>query len=710
MSSVCASWCRAAFSCLPLLAVTLLNGGTWVGHCQGQDAAGTTAGELAKKYVDDFCVAHAAEAEAELWKKVTEGLKEDALNREQFGKGQRLDAATVEDLTTLVSENVKGFASQVEAIQILLTGEPFGTLRDEWTEIRKQRNRQDLLKAELLTSQPASMWVALVGRDVRWFWLWGFVALGALAAVSAHYCRHESRRALFGAKARAYGLTRLLKFFVGLSAIATGLAFFGAEPLMRFLTQPTLGVDVRSQAGMLEEVRKLAERRQAAEALLQTTLAECQDKWKRWLQGEQNDKLREHWRRGYVATVKSTVATALRQTLVAEMKSDKLALAELDKTVRENRRAVEQLERWKWGVSSTVGATIAGTTLGLAFLLLASIQRRDHIIKHTCPVCLARNTLERDAEEPDEDIGNAPPMVRCNNDIRGVGPCDFTFPAEYQERVKVCFPTLGVPSAGKTHWMTMVYRELKAGRYKKDVWFQKVDCRGSEDFDVLLAKLLQQRQTKATQQDRLPQPLIFDFQDADAWGKSKILVNVFDYSGEVTKGTLSKLQNATQRRRALKADGYLFFLDQFQTDVQRVHHGRSIRAPVALCLTKLDLLSGRVQQPGFLDKFHEQLKDIDPTAQEVSDTVIEARSVLTENLCRVLWPGWPIGNIVNRLFGGRCRFFPMTPVGLDNPGSSSPGAHGRIMDPFGIVEPLIWLLHMNGYPILTEKNEHQKEG
>jgi hypothetical protein len=40
----------------------------------------------------------------------------------------------------------------------------------------------------------------------------------------------------------------------------------------------------------------------------------------------------------------------------------------------------------------------------------------------------------------------------------------------------------------------------------------------------------------------------------------------------------------------------------------------------------------------------------------------------------------------------------MTPVGLNEPGETD--LSRRTISPYAILEPLLWLLHMNGYPTL----------
>jgi hypothetical protein len=55
--------------------------------------------------------------------------------------------------------------------------------------------------------------------------------------------------------------------------------------------------------------------------------------------------------------------------------------------------------------------------------------------------------------------------------------------------------------------------------------------------------------------------------------------------------------------------------------------------------------------------------------------------------------------MVRSLFGDRFMFFPMTPVGLDKLGEQD--LSQRTIKPYAIQQPLLWLLHMNGYPVLT---------
>jgi hypothetical protein len=288
---------------------------------------------------------------------------------------------------------------------------------------------------------------------------------------------------------------------------------------------------------------------------------------------------------------------------------------------------------------------------------------------------------------------------------------------------KLYIPTLGHPSSGKTLWSAMVYRELIRGNYDESIQFQKIRSKSAEDFDRLVEDLIIDRVgPAATQVADLPHPLIFDFQDRDRWGKSRVLVSIFDYSGEVMQ---RMSLDQPQRRRALVADAYLVFCDptqpsevqakevvDFAADVQALRQAAkgwaSAKAgrrhtPVALCMSKIDLLVNAESvlsgdAGGDIERFYEELDEIDAKYPEMTLERIKARSALVAKIRDVVWPGWRIESQIANTFGGRYMFFPLTPVGLGELGQTD--LRDRVLQPFGILEPLLWLLHMNGYPVL----------
>jgi hypothetical protein len=262
----------------------------------------------------------------------------------------------------------------------------------------------------------------------------------------------------------------------------------------------------------------------------------------------------------------------------------------------------------------------------------------------------------------------------------------------------------------------MLYWELNRGNYPKSIRFERLKSQSAADFDIIIEEILNARiGTAATQRERIPHPLVFNFQDDDRLGRSNVLVNIFDYSGEVTSDMGVE---DYRRRRALEAEGFFFFLDptfpsepqakalaDFREDlrlIKGIKTGRRTRTPVALCLTKIDMLAAQsyaLPDGGdAIERFYRELGEIDPTGQGMTLKIIERRSRATARLRETIWPGWQIERQIGDLFGGRYRFFPVTPVGLDGRGESDLSL--RTISPFGMLEPLLWLLQMNGYPIL----------
>jgi hypothetical protein len=68
-----------------------------------------------------------------------------------------------------------------------------------------------------------------------------------------------------------------------------------------------------------------------------------------------------------------------------------------------------------------------------------------------------------------------------------------------------------------------------------------------------------------------------------------------------------------------------------------------------------------------------------------------------------MFPGWVIQKSLQDTFGKCFLFFPMTPVSLIEHELGETDLTKRSFQPFGVVEPILWLLHMQGYDILREE-------
>ena len=123
--------------------------------------------------------------------------------------------------------------------------------------------------------------------------------------------------------------------------------------------------------------------------------------------------------------------------------------------------------------------------------------------------------------------------------------------------------------------------------------------------------------------------------------------------------------------------------------------------PLAICLSKIDLI-GTDAYVGPLaavaEEFYRELREADASHPSMSLALIRARHEIMNSYIQTLFPGWDVVKSVESLFGPRVSFFPLTPVGLQ--GSGGDGFARRSQDPYAILEPLLWLIHMNGYPVL----------
>jgi hypothetical protein len=365
-----------------------------------------------------------------------------------------------------------------------------------------------------------------------------------------------------------------------------------------------------------------------------------------------------------------------------------------------------------------ISALLLGGIGYIAVSLKRLIRKRRKINAETCPSCMGEGSLVG-ADSVSED------KVRCNNMLQNPDypdeedECAFEIRSIYKQMPKLCFPTLGHPASGKTHWLAMTYREFTNSRFDADLNFSRIQGDKTEDFDQLVEDLIVHHQGTGATQVEHPDPLLFHSTDKDRYGKTDVLLNIFDYAGEVTTGR--GLEDSL-RRRALDADGYLFFLDptlaadpqikalnDFAEDVKilkGVEGGRTIQVPVAICISKIDLMcSANYADPsggGIIGEFYNELEELDPNGDEYSMEKIDAFSEMMERYIGTIWPGWNINQAVDRLFDGRFRYFPLSPVGLHARGQADLENIAQV--PYRVLHPLLWLLQMNGYQVLDKRS------
>ncbi len=633
---------------------------------------------------------------------------------------QRLADQEQGDLAGILDERVEAAVKKVEGENAIHDKFIANEFEPAWKQAAAERQRvatsRDTFEREERKAQQTAL---ALGTEHRWFWLASLVAVAALLALLAVDKRHEVRRYLNGGRAKGLALGKVLLALLALLCILTASLFFASDGILVDWLDRSSGATAaaRIAENSTEDAEKLAElqTRQSAQRKEVDTLREkLETEFSRVLPAKEAVSLFDRWWAYWEAATKRRAQLKSLEQCRARLEVDLAAIKTDEAAIGTARDATERWRRQANRLCGFIGLALTSLVAIGGVMFARSTKGRTRKLANTCPLCLTEGSLK---EAGDGDGGGqqlAEGMVRCEAVISEspFEECRFDFPSMFRPVPKVCFPTLGIPSAGKTHWLAMVYRELNKGNFPEEVEFAKIRSSSSEDFERIVDDILVSKSKPgATQTSVMPRPLVFNFIDHDRLGRSNILVNIFDYSGEVLR---SMTLEDHQRKRAFTADGYFFFLDptkssdeqtqplaNFRQDVRTVkglRAGQQIRCPVALCVPKIDLMPDEDYARGgnIVDRFYDDLRDIGWGMDEAS---ITKRSVLMRRLRDDIWPGWEIERQIDDLFGGRYMFFPLSPVGLNEPGERDLAK--RTIAPVGILHPLMWLLHMNGYPVLS---------
>lgn len=687
--------------------------------------ARTDAASLARQYVDDAEASLELEARQAYRKADGQRLTAaaDSGNRSVPQSLARFDAETRRALAAVLEENNQPALTALEAA-VEASSERRRQIVDRWREIRAAEYGERLELFEVKAHKfIAGQLASLLSVDNRWFWLCGLVAVVSLVLAAAHERRHEVRRRLNGGRARAMGVSKLLSGVALAMALITLTTFAMGDRVYHWLLKAGASDEADTRQRLLEQNQAVAAQRAEREqqqAAIDAEYERATADWQRRADQAPKSTLLAQWRQSRQALETLSANLAVEAGVAQQLEADLKSLEQLQSDVAANTQQRDAYRRRKQWIRGGLGLGLLGLAAGGGTLFRRGVRRRLDKTRNTCPLCLGEGTFE---PASDASLGGAAPsghialdMVQCKNVIsqQPYEECEFTFMSMYREIAKLCFPTLGIPQAGKTHWLAMVYRELNRGNYPEVVQFERIKSASSDEFDLVVDEILNKKMgPMATQVGRIPHPLVFNFLDRDRLGASNILVNIFDYSGEVTR---SQTIEDRQRQRALDGDGFFFFLDPtepsetqsqalagFREDLRRIKGlkaGRQVHIPVALCVSKIDLMVGEPyadpEGGGVIDHFYRELGEI---GWDMSVRSIEARSRALARLRDTVWPGWQIERQIDDLFGGRYMFFPLTPVGLDGMGERD--LSRRTIAPVGLLEPLLWLLHMNGYPVLT---------
>lgn len=692
------------------------------------------AHEISAKYIQAFCETVQKRAKFKFLKQENLFLNEAAGDNgaftsllKQLGAMKEADMEKyIPEITKIMEEGTAPAVENLQGIQDGLTRETHRSL-ETWQTLHQTLVEREYLQFELKSNRHIVTQIAsMFSMDKRWFWLLGVFAFGALVVTAWHDRRHEIRRWLNGGRARQMRLAQILTVcFIGMVTL-TLVSFLMGETIYRAMLDLTFRTTAphavySNLASDLEKESKGLDVRIQKEV---KDLKSARGNWQKMAVKKISDSSKfvgawQSWRNSVEEIV---VQSLLLQEINGKINEDSKKLLEIDREMAALTGDTLFFLRVKHLVRFMLGSMLAIVTfLGIA-VFWSEVHARLRRTQNTCPHCLSVNTLEPCDENglqmPSNSIKSK--NVLCTKVVQE-NPyeiCGYRFPRELASLTKLSFPTLGIPQVGKTHWLTMLYWEI-ANRYYPKLGFSCVTSSVTEEMDRRVDEIMNYRiGTAATQRDNIPLPLVLRYKDKDPLGRTEILADIFDYSGEITTDAPS---DDYRRERALKSEGFLFFLDptypwvpqaealkRFRKDLKSIkglRKNESLRLPIAVCMTKIDLLPLVKSLGADAEKeaihFYEELGKIDPTGIAMNKDVINRRSELTDELRKKIWPDWDMESQINDLFGGRYKFFPLTPVGLDGVGEAD--LRLRTIAPFGLVEPLAWLLEMSGYPTLDAK-------
>jgi hypothetical protein len=377
-----------------------------------------------------------------------------------------------------------------------------------------------------------------------------------------------------------------------------------------------------------------------------------------------------------------------------------------------------------WSMVYAAGRTLVAIILAvlamLPFLIArrraAAVRRKD---SRTCPRCLAVGKMEVHSVPRGTGGGEytESTFLECK-------ACEYRMARSHQHVPRLCFPTVGIRAGGKTHMLTTAYASIQNRFVPSRAAIQPAPSVMDERFRQYIELILRYRgEAGGTIHDTAYlDPLLIHARDNDRWGANGVLVNLFDYSGELVEET-PLAQDL--RPRAMHMDGFMMIFDPTQIygeggvtledqvralatfyqqmgEARGLPPGTMIPNPVAVCITKFDLLETHNPIGGqclpFIKRLDGELKPLG--TEPVTLDMLKERSNLVQQMLPLMFPGVDLGRLVREYFGTQMLFFPMSSVNLNVDEFGRVDPMNRNPSPYGVVEPILWLMHMHGYCVL----------
>ncbi|NUQ62866.1 MAG: DUF4062 domain-containing protein [Pirellulales bacterium] len=275
---------------------------------------------------------------------------------------------------------------------------------------------------------------------------------------------------------------------------------------------------------------------------------------------------------------------------------------------------------------------------------------------------------------------------------------------EEVSRRTVSFAMQGVPAVGRTMWLMMFHGLVRnSASDLANVMLEPLPADSGlslqQDFDQMLRDVLdptRAARSVATVQGE-KHPLLYRIRQRRRWWapKRSYLSLIMDHPPSID-GLMffyDVTQPAEPQIRALQK-----IAADYRSRAKRAT-SKSLKLPVAVCLTKIDLLVDRHSGRPGIEWFYHALSTIDWDTDAGSRRRIEARSAAALSCITLLEPS--LDRVLKSLFGEVYRYFPISALGLERQSDSREERFPAHFQPYGVMEPLLWLLDLLRYRTLT---------
>lgn len=317
-----------------------------------------------------------------------------------------------------------------------------------------------------------------------------------------------------------------------------------------------------------------------------------------------------------------------------------------------------------------------------------------------------------------------PNQVRCSSVISEspVEECDFHVPGPCLGLPFVRIGASGTPNDGQSTWNVVAHQRMWSLGGLQDMFAARLPWSHNEEADRLYKELVDHGlRLPATHPNGSPyHRWTYCTRQSSFWGSREFTLNVEDYAGEIVRGMAVE---DLCRQRLLDCDGlvmfvgptkkpdhYLSALDSFFADL-RARRCRSVNqiidVPVALIVPKIDMLAETVADDGAasrIAKLIDEIRGCGPNNEGTTLQAIERRSMLIRKLPPEVMPMDRVVAMAEAVVGrDRVMVFPVATLGwhespVEHLGSlGSKAAHDWLLEhAFGVLDPLLWLLHRLG--------------